>query len=441
MRSRAVVRRPVAPGSAAWRLTQPARVLPSTRRGTAPGPSTRAADGRRAGGERARVRPCGTCTLSAQCGQVERTRAHTHTRTRAHATARAAPATRHHGARRADRRCPAARPAAWLTRAVAGVGGGGRDCSGGGECRRGRHEGAQAEESDAGAEDPEALPEHMCGRKWRPAHAGSQGAGVAVRPGAGVFEGYGDAHVGVEKRPSAQLNARGGGGARKRAARTTVRAFNIRRNEKIAVGCTVRGPKAEELLDKGLRVKEYELPSSSFSDNGIFGFGVEEHIDLGIKYDPAMYELRWQLLLTAHAPIRSRGTHQRHLRHGLCCCSRPARRDERRPPAAAEEPHGLLAPHHEGRCAALLPAEGVCAGRACSRVPPSVSADEQRHNVRACSTMASCCMRGRRRFRSSRTASEPQPLHRPSCARASRPLVSPPPTTGARGRVGEGGAA
>lgn len=38
-------------------------------------------------------------------------------------------------------------------------------------------------------------------------------------------------------------------------ARYTVRSFGIRRNEKIAVHCTVRGPKAEEILEKGLKVR------------------------------------------------------------------------------------------------------------------------------------------------------------------------------------------
>ncbi|KAL7980530.1 hypothetical protein Chor_001684 [Crotalus horridus] len=36
-------------------------------------------------------------------------------------------------------------------------------------------------------------------------------------------------------------------------ARYTVRSFGIRRNEKIAVHCTVRGAKAEEILEKGLK--------------------------------------------------------------------------------------------------------------------------------------------------------------------------------------------
>jgi len=70
-------------------------------------------------------------------------------------------------------------------------------------------------------------------------------------------------------------------------ARYTVRGFGIRRNEKIAVHVTVRGEKAEEILERGLKVKEYELKKRNFSTNGNFGFGITEHIDLGIKYDPS----------------------------------------------------------------------------------------------------------------------------------------------------------
>merc|ERR1712117_305797 len=71
-------------------------------------------------------------------------------------------------------------------------------------------------------------------------------------------------------------------------ARYTVRSFGIRRNEKIAVHCTVRGAKADEILEKGLKVKEYELRRVNFSETGNFGFGIQEHIDLGIKYDPSI---------------------------------------------------------------------------------------------------------------------------------------------------------
>ncbi|KAI8591610.1 60S ribosomal protein L11 [Geranomyces variabilis] len=71
-------------------------------------------------------------------------------------------------------------------------------------------------------------------------------------------------------------------------ARYTVRSFGIRRNEKISVHCTVRGPKAEEILERGLKVLEYELRARNFSATGNFGFGIQEHIDLGIKYDPSI---------------------------------------------------------------------------------------------------------------------------------------------------------
>jgi large subunit ribosomal protein L11e len=71
-------------------------------------------------------------------------------------------------------------------------------------------------------------------------------------------------------------------------ARFTVRTFGIRRNEKIAVHVTIRGPKAEEILERGLKVKEYELRRKNFSETGNFGFGIQEHIDLGARYDPTI---------------------------------------------------------------------------------------------------------------------------------------------------------
>jgi large subunit ribosomal protein L11e len=59
-------------------------------------------------------------------------------------------------------------------------------------------------------------------------------------------------------------------------ARYTVRSFSIRRNEKIAVHVTIRGPKAEEVLERALKVKEYELKKRNFSETGNFGFGIDE---------------------------------------------------------------------------------------------------------------------------------------------------------------------
>jgi large subunit ribosomal protein L11e len=59
-------------------------------------------------------------------------------------------------------------------------------------------------------------------------------------------------------------------------------------HDRISVHVTIRGPKAEEILERGLKVKEYELRKRNFSESGNFGFGISEHIDLGIKYDPSI---------------------------------------------------------------------------------------------------------------------------------------------------------
>jgi large subunit ribosomal protein L11e len=104
-------------------------------------------------------------------------------------------------------------------------------------------------------------------------------------------------------------------------ARYTVRSFGIRRNEKIAVHVTIRGPKAAEILERGLKVKEFELKDKNFSESGNFGFGIEEHIDLGLKYDPniGIYGMDFYVCLgrpgnrvsqRKHAPGRL-GTNQR----------------------------------------------------------------------------------------------------------------------------------
>ncbi|EJW05298.1 hypothetical protein EDEG_00656 [Edhazardia aedis USNM 41457] len=71
-------------------------------------------------------------------------------------------------------------------------------------------------------------------------------------------------------------------------SKLTIRSFGIRRNEKIAVNVTVQGEKAKDILDRALKVKEYELPKKCFSNKGSFGFGIQEHIDLGMRYEPGI---------------------------------------------------------------------------------------------------------------------------------------------------------
>ena len=67
----------------------------------------------------------------------------------------------------------------------------------------------------------------------------------------------------------------------------TIQSFSVRRIEKIACHVSVRGEKAKEILEKGLKVKDYKIRNENFSKNGSSGFGISEHIDLGIKYDPS----------------------------------------------------------------------------------------------------------------------------------------------------------
>ncbi len=54
-------------------------------------------------------------------------------------------------------------------------------------------------------------------------------------------------------------------------------------------------------------MKEYELRKGNFSDTGNFGFGIDEHIDLGIKYDPniGIYGMDFYVVLGRRGTIRT----------------------------------------------------------------------------------------------------------------------------------------
>ncbi|GJT97096.1 60S ribosomal protein L11 isoform X1, partial [Tanacetum coccineum] len=66
----------------------------------------------------------------------------------------------------------------------------------------------------------------------------------------------------------------------------TARPFCIRRNAKIACYITVRGDKAMQLLENGLKVKEYKLLRCN-----CFGFGIQENINLGIKLTNGLMDI------------------------------------------------------------------------------------------------------------------------------------------------------
>ena len=60
----------------------------------------------------------------------------------------------------------------------------------------------------------------------------------------------------------------------------------------------VSGKKVEELLKLGLKVKDNELKGTAFSSIGYFGFGINEHIDLGLKYNPNTGFMEWTFSLS-----------------------------------------------------------------------------------------------------------------------------------------------
>jgi large subunit ribosomal protein L11e len=71
-------------------------------------------------------------------------------------------------------------------------------------------------------------------------------------------------------------------------SRYTVRQFSIPPNEKIAVHVTIRGPKAEKIFERDLKVKEHWLRRCNLSETGNSSFRIEEHIGLGAQYDPTI---------------------------------------------------------------------------------------------------------------------------------------------------------
>jgi hypothetical protein len=115
-------------------------------------------------------------------------------------------------------------------------------------------------------------------------------------------------------------------------ARYTVRTFSIKRNEKIAVHVTVRGDKAEELIKRGLKVKEFELRKRNFSDDGkctsilftapslpytLFSFFLS-------NFNINNRQLRFRYRRTHRSRHQVRHQHW-YFRHGLLRCPRPCR--------------------------------------------------------------------------------------------------------------------
>lgn len=70
-------------------------------------------------------------------------------------------------------------------------------------------------------------------------------------------------------------------------AKKTVREWGIRKGSPIGCKTTLRGKKAERVLDRLFEAVGRKLQRGSFDDRGNFSFGIKEHIDIpGLKYDP-----------------------------------------------------------------------------------------------------------------------------------------------------------
>ena len=75
----------------------------------------------------------------------------------------------------------------------------------------------------------------------------------------------------------------------------------------------VRGKKVEELLKLCLKVKDNELKGAAFSSTGNFGLGINEHIDLRLKYNPnsAIYGMDFFTVLARKGKRVARRKYQR----------------------------------------------------------------------------------------------------------------------------------
>lgn len=88
-----------------------------------------------------------------------------------------------------------------------------------------------------------------------------------------------------------------------RRAKKTIKEFKIRKGEPIACIVTVRGKKAEDLLDRLFEAVNRKIKSSSFTALGNFSFGIKEYIDIpGMSYDPSIGILGMDVAVNLERP-------------------------------------------------------------------------------------------------------------------------------------------
>ncbi len=79
--------------------------------------------------------------------------------------------------------------------------------------------------------------------------------------------------------------------------------WGIRPGLPIGLKVTLRNSNAEDFLKRGIAAKGNELKATSFDNQGNFGFGIQEYIDMpDIKYDPALGVRGFDVLVTLERP-------------------------------------------------------------------------------------------------------------------------------------------
>ncbi|RZN39025.1 MAG: 50S ribosomal protein L5 [Methanophagales archaeon ANME-1-THS] len=73
----------------------------------------------------------------------------------------------------------------------------------------------------------------------------------------------------------------------KRKTKRTIQPFGIKKGEAIACKVTLRGERARDFLKRCFKIQN-KLLQSQFDTYGNFAFGIAEHTDFGIRYDPAV---------------------------------------------------------------------------------------------------------------------------------------------------------
>jgi large subunit ribosomal protein L5 len=88
-----------------------------------------------------------------------------------------------------------------------------------------------------------------------------------------------------------------------RRAKQTIRTFGIRKGEPIACIVTLRGERAEVFLKQAFAGVRNRLNIRSFDQQGNFGFGIKEHIDIpGQRYDPNLGIIGMDVMATVERP-------------------------------------------------------------------------------------------------------------------------------------------